>query len=82
MIFTHHLDTVESLRHLTHGTVERSYYTAGYLQALKDTRELIREGEFPCQLDNDGGPKIFGACRSERPACPDIEESGPDVSSL
>ena len=40
------------------GSHERGYYTAGYLQAMKDVRDLIENGEFPAgKLDSDGGPR-------------------------
>lgn len=57
-MFRHHLRVMEDRRHLQQGTPERSYYTAGYLQALKDVRGLIGEGEFPVPLHLDGGPRI------------------------
>lgn len=64
-IFTTHTEVVTDRRHYERGTAERGYYTAGYLQALKDIRDLIDHGEFPeGRLDSDGGPRIR---RSEFP---------------
>jgi hypothetical protein len=57
-IFNHHLPVIEDRKHLQAGTPERGYFTAGYLQALKDVRDLIDEGEFPTKLNLDGGPRV------------------------
>lgn len=57
-LFHHHVRVVNDRKHLQHGTEQRSYYTAGYLQALKDVRDLIREGDFPGKLNDDGGPRV------------------------
>lgn len=39
--------------HLVSGSPERGYYTAGYVQALKDVRALVDDGEFPLTIDVD-----------------------------
>jgi len=49
----------EEKRHLIKGSIERSYYLAGHLQALKDIREALAGGDFSdLGLDSDGGPRI------------------------
>jgi hypothetical protein len=65
MVFQHHTRVVEDRKHLQQGTIERSYYTAGYLQALKDFRDLIGDGEFPNRLSTDGGPRVAMGSRTE-----------------
>lgn len=59
-LFENHVEVVTEKKHLSPGTKERGYYTAGYLQALRDLRELVRTGEFSqgAQLESDGGPRI------------------------
>ena len=76
-IFRYHLLVVEERKHLQQGTPERSYFTAGYLQALKDVRELIGEGEFPTKLNIDGGPRVAQSVRPVR-----SEHGETDVSEL
>lgn len=58
LVFRYHVGAFEDRRHLQPETSERSYYSAGYLQALKDVRELISTGEFPNNLSFDGGPRV------------------------
>lgn len=55
-----HRTAVEAKRHLDPDSEERGYYTAGYLQALKDIRDLIADGAFPSltQPAADGGPRF------------------------
>lgn len=67
-LFRHHVEVVEEKRHLRLGSPERSYFTAGYLQALKDVRELISQGEFPSNLTLDGGPRIPSSYAPPPPA--------------
>lgn len=58
-VFCSYFHVVNDRRHLEPGSSERGYFTAGYLQALKDVRELIDSGEFPAgRIDQDGGPHI------------------------
>ncbi len=58
-LFTSHLDVIRDRRHYEIGAAERGYFTAGYVQALKDIRDLIDSGEFPThRFDGDGGPRI------------------------
>jgi hypothetical protein len=78
-VFRYHLPVIEDRRHLQHGTSERSYFTAGYLQALKDVRELIGEGEFPTKLNIDGGPRVAQASVRPPPRSENVEA---DVSEL
>lgn len=59
-LFRNHVEVVSEKRYLDPGSKERGCYTAGYLQALRDFRELIRTGDFSSgsQLEDDGGPRI------------------------
>lgn len=59
-LFKNHANVVAERKYLVLGSTERGCYTAGYLQALRDLRELIHAGEFPggAQLEDDGGPRI------------------------
>ena len=59
-VYKIHRQALETKSHLDPGSKERGYYTVGYLQALKDIRALIAEGEFPSltQPAEDGGPRL------------------------
>jgi hypothetical protein len=46
-LFDKNLKVIEEKRHLADGSDEGGYYSAGYLQALKDVRVLIADGTFP-----------------------------------
>jgi hypothetical protein len=60
MLFSRHVDIFDERRHLQPGAPERKYWSAGYLQALKDIMSLMDTGEFPCpvRFDVDGGPRL------------------------
>lgn len=61
-LFRTYYQVVTDRRHMTAGSTERGYYTAGYVQALKDVRALIDEGEFPLDFDVDSKPPADQAC--------------------
>lgn len=55
-----HVEVLSEKRHLQQGSSERKYWSAGYLQALKDVKELLESGTFPSrseELETDGGPR-------------------------
>ncbi len=55
-----HVEILSERLHLRLGSSERKYWSAGYLQALKDVKELLESGVFPSrseELEIDGGPR-------------------------
>ena len=59
MLFSKHADVFREKLHLQPGP-ERKYWSAGYLEAMKDMMVLMNTGSFPCQIrfDEDGGPRL------------------------
>ena len=64
-LFQNHREVIEEKKHYNPGSAERGYFKVGYLQALRDLRELMRTGEFSSSLDSDGGPKTPGNRRDD-----------------
>lgn len=55
-LYSGHPIVVQEKKHLEEG-LERGYWIAGYLKALKDIQKFAETGEPVHEFEEDGGPK-------------------------